>query len=77
MSFNCKTVPQGYIKLSGTEILIKTKVNNVQFVRVTHKGYKIVIEVGYNKEVVEKTTSKEKFAVIDIGLNNLATVTLI
>ena len=75
VSFNCKTVPQGYIKLSGTEILIKTKVDNVQFVRVIHKGYKIIIEVGYNKEVVEKTTSKEKFAAIDIGLNNLATVT--
>ena len=29
VSFNCKTMPQGYIKLSGTEILIKTKVNNV------------------------------------------------
>ena len=75
VSFNCKTVPQGYIKLSGTEILIKTKVDNVQFVRVIHKSYKIVIEVGYNKEVVEKSTSKEKFAAIDIGLNNLATVT--
>ena len=75
VSFNCKTVPQGHIKLSGTEILIKTKVDNVQFVRVTHKGYKIVIEVGYNKEVVEKIKSKEKFAAIDIGLNNLVTVT--
>ena len=75
VSFNCKTVPQGYIKLSGTEILIKTKVDNVQFVRVIHKGYKIVIEVGYKKEITMKSPSKEKFAAIDIGLNNLATVT--
>ena len=75
VSFNCKTVPQGYIKLSGTEILIKTKVDNVQFVRVIHKGYKIVIEVGYKKEIAVKSPSKEKFAAIDIGLNNLATVT--
>ena len=75
VSFNCKTVLKGYIKLSGTEILIKTKVDNVQFVRVIHKGYKIVIEVGYKKEIAVKSPSKEKFAAIDIGLNNLATVT--
>ena len=51
-----------------------TNVDNIQFVRIVPKGNHIVIEVGYR--VDEKHFKKyNKIASIDLGLNNLATVT--
>ena len=69
---------EGYIKLSRTGIKIKTQLTKeqVQFVRLIHKnGYK-VIEIGYKTvKRSKKTENINKYASIDLGLNNLMTVT--
>ena len=47
---------------------------NVQIVRIIHKGNHIIIELIYNKEYVLKCDNRQ-YAAIDLGLNNLATLT--
>ena len=47
---------------------------NVQIVRIIHKGNHIVIELIYNKEYELKSDNKQ-YAAIDLGLNNLVTLT--
>lgn len=66
----------GYVNLSMTNIFIRTSVEKVQFVRIVPKKRKITVEVGYRKELPElKSTSQpRKFSAIDIGVDNLATV---
>ena len=66
----------GYVNLSQTNIFIKSKVKKVQFVRVVPRKYKVTVEIGYEKELPElKSVSQpRKFSAIDIGINNLATV---
>ena len=70
-------VRDGYIKLSKTDIVIKTKLtrNQIEFVRIVHKGNHIVHEVGYKANYPEKQPKQGHIASIDIGLNNLATIT--
>lgn len=64
----------GYINLSKTTIFIKTKVPNVQFVRIVPKRYKITVEIGYQVECQQSNVGNN-IAGIDLGVNNLATVT--
>ena len=68
----------GFIKLSKTNIVIKTKVpkDKIQAVRIVPKGNHFVLEVLY-KEPIEKSISDkiESVAFVDPGLNNLMTVT--
>ena len=47
---------------------------NVQIVRIIHRGNHIVIELIYNKEYELKCDNRQ-YAAIDLGLNNLATLT--
>lgn len=76
ISFNNGNIERGYFQLSGTDFKIKTNVDNIQFVRVVPKNYEIVIEVGY--EVEDKNfLSNDNYASVDIGMNNLATVTFL
>lgn len=70
LSFKVK----GYVRLSGTNVYIKTKHSDVRFVRVTPKNQYVVVEVGY--EVGEPIlVSNDKISAIDLGVNNLATLT--
>jgi transposase, IS605 orfB family len=64
---------QGYIRLSKTNIKIKTKLtkNKVQFVRLVPKNNYIVIEIGYNIQEKEVQLNNNVLA-IDIGVNNIA-----
>lgn len=74
ISHNNRNVPKGYVKLSGITFLIKTNVEKIKFVRVVPKNNYIVVEIGYEKlENEPKTTNN--YASIDIGVNNLATIT--
>ncbi|MGL4503488.1 MAG: RNA-guided endonuclease InsQ/TnpB family protein [Planktothrix sp.] len=67
---------QQIIKLSKTDILIKTKVENIKQVRIVPKLDHYVCEVIYEKPIkVEQQLDPNKIAGVDIGLNNLATVT--
>ena len=64
---------QGYIKLSKTNIKIKTNLtkDKVQFVRLVPKNNHIIIEIGYN--VIEKEIiQNNNILAIDIGVNNIA-----
>ena len=64
---------QGYIKLSKTNIKIKTNLtkDKVQFVRLVPKNNYIVIEIGYNIKEQEQNLNNNVLA-IDIGVNNIA-----
>ncbi len=71
-----RQLKNGIIKLSGTEILIKTKVNPKRIcqVRLVPKCDAYVIEVIYDGP--ESTASSNNFvASIDLGLDNLAALT--
>ena len=64
---------QGYVKLSKTNIKIKTKLtkDTVQFVRLVPSNNRMIIEIGYNAEEKETIQSNHSLA-IDIGINNIA-----
>jgi putative transposase len=71
-----KQLKNGIIKLSGTELSVKTKVNpeQIRLVRLVLKCDSYVIEVIYNES--ESTASSSNFvASIDLGVNNLAALT--
>lgn len=65
----------GYVKLSGTNIFLKSKIKHIQFVRIVHKKYKITVEIGYTQILRKPIVKQPKYAAIDIGLDNLAAVT--
>ena len=73
---NCK-LKNGYIhfpkKMNG--FTIKTDLQNFQQVRVLPRGGKIIIEIVYNKESEETKKDNYKYLSIDLGLDNLATIT--
>ena len=56
------------------KIELKTDKENVQQVRIIPKGNHIIIEIIYNKEYALKENNN-RFGSIDLGLNNLATLT--
>lgn len=64
---------EGYVKLSQTNIFIKTEKENVRYVRIVHKGNHINVEVAYMVETPDKKQNKNT-AAIDLGVKNLATV---
>lgn len=68
---------QGFIHLSKTHIFIKSNIDKtlINFVRVVPSGNHIVIEVGYKITYPNNKPDNGKYASIDIGLNNLATLT--
>jgi IS605 OrfB family transposase len=75
-AISSKLLKKGIIKLSGTNLSIKTKVNpdRVCQVRLVPKCDSYVIEVIYDKS--ESTVSDDKFvASIDLGLDNLVALT--
>ena len=75
-AISSKQLKKGIIKLSGTEILIKTKVNPDQIcqVRLIPQCDSYVIEVIYDEP--ESTVSNDNsVASIDLGLNNLVALT--
>ena len=66
---------QGFIKLSKTNIKIKTKLTKetVQFVRLVPKNNYISVEIGYNVKEPEQKLNNNNVLAIDIGVNNIAT----
>lgn len=67
---------KGLIKLSSLNILIPTKVteSNIVEVRVLPRNNHHVVEVVYMVEEKEPKPDNGRYASIDLGLNNLATV---
>lgn len=73
---NCK-LKNGYLhfpkKMNG--FTIKTDLQSFQQVRILPKSNKIIVEIVYNKEVEELKEDNGKYISIDLGLDNLATLT--
>lgn len=65
---------KGYLKLSGTDVYIKTDINHINQVRVVPRNNQLVVEILY--EVREKELKKDngKYSSIDLGINNLMTL---
>ena len=71
-----KSLKKGLIKLSSLSIEIPTKVtkSNIVEVRVLPRNNHHIIEVTYKVEEVKPKIDNRRYASIDLGLNNLATV---
>ena len=71
-----KSLKKGVIKLSSLSIKIPTKVteSNIVEVRVLPRNNHHVVEVVYKVEEKESKSDNGRYASIDLGLNNLATV---
>ena len=67
---------KGIINFSKTQIFLTTKVREINQLRIVPKTYHYSIEVVYEvKAVTGSSSGVEWIAGIDIGLNNLATIT--
>lgn len=64
----------GHIKLSGTDIYIKTDKKNIQQVRIIPKLNAFVVEIIYLHPDVALKENDNKYASVDLGLNNLAAI---
>ena len=62
---------KGYIVLSKTNIRIKTKVHDVQQVRIVPQNNVIVVEVLYKVDCKINNNNVKKYCGVDFGLNNL------
>ena len=71
-----KELRNGIIQLSGTGFKIKTKVdgNSINQVRIVPKNSYYKVEVIYDVEEIEELEDNDIYAAIDLGVNNLATV---
>lgn len=74
---------EGFVKLSKSELKFQTKVpkDRVQYLKVVHCGHHIKVQIAYYGEVKplkydpKKKFKGERITSIDIGLNNLMTIT--
>ena len=66
---------QGIVKLSGTDITVKTLAKNIAQARIIPKVGQYVIEVVYEQAEHHTVTNPDAIAALDIGVNNLATLT--
>ena len=66
---------KGIVKLSGTDIAVPTKVQNIAQARIIPKVGQYLIEIVYEKTEAQTVTNPEAIAAIDIGVDNLATLT--
>ena len=66
---------QGYIVPSGLAVHIETKHQNVDQVRIIPRHGFYVVEVVYSLAPIQADVDPTRYAGIDIGVNNLATLT--
>ena len=76
-AINTKGLANDEIKLSGTNIVVKTKIPQkaIQAVRIVPCNGYIKIEVLYKIQECNLKTKDDNIASIDLGLNNLMTIT--
>ena len=74
IAFKNRNVPNGFLRLSGTSVLIKTQQKEIQAARLVPLDRNhIKVEVLYDVKCPE-ARSNGKIASIDLGVNNLATI---
>lgn len=64
----------GFVKLGGTDIYVPTKQKSIQFVRLVPHGSSVTVEIGYFHESIPYVDNN-RYAAIDLGVDNLATLT--
>lgn len=74
-AISIKELKKGYLKLSGTDIRFTTKQKNIKQVRIVPRNGYFIIEVLYEKKEQDLKEDNGNYSSIDLGLNNLATVT--
>lgn len=70
-----KRLKHGIVSLSKTKIEISSKRENINQVRIVPRIDHYVIEVVYTVSDTPKFNNNERFIGIDLGVNNLATIT--
>jgi putative transposase len=75
-AFSKKEIKRGIIHLSGTDFKIKTKIDrsSINQVRIVPKNSYYKVEVIYEIDEIEELEDNDRYAAIDLGVNNLATV---
>lgn len=73
-AISSKEIKKGILKLSKVKSTFKTDKTDIQQVRLIPKNNHIVVEVIYNVKDVEPLADNERYASMDLGLNNLGTV---
>lgn len=66
---------KGIVKLSGTEIAVETKAQNIAQARIIPTVGQYVIEIVYERTEAHTVTNPEAIAAINLGVDNLATLT--
>lgn len=76
VNLNCK-VKDGVIRFpkSFNGFTLNTNVDNLQQVRILPRNRHIIIEVVYNQVVPNIKADNDKYISVDLGLDNLATIT--
>lgn len=71
-----KELKNGIIHLSGTDVKIKTNINgnDIAQVRIAPKNSYYKVEVVYDVEETDELEDNGNYCAIDLGINNLATV---
>ena len=72
--FNKKQIEQGILKIPKSKILIKTKQTNIKQVRIIPRGNHLVAEVLYEVEEPALLEDNNRYAAIDLGIDNLCSV---
>jgi len=70
-----KDLKDGFISLPGLECKFKTSHNNINQVRFIPRSNYIVMEVIYTVKEKDLKSNNDRYAAIDIGIDNLATLT--
>lgn len=73
-AISIKELRNGIVKLSGTNIRISTKKENITQCRIVPGNNQYTIEILYKVQDVEVNEDNGRYCGIDLGVNNLATM---
>lgn len=65
---------KGFIKLSGTNVYIKTDLTDINQVRVIPRNNQFIVEIVYEMYEIGLKEDNGRYCSIDLGINNLCTV---
>ena len=71
---NKKQIEQGILKIPKSKIVIKTKQTNIKQIRIIPRGNHLVVEVLYEVEEPALLEDNNRYAAIDLGIDNLCSV---
>jgi len=70
-----RPLKQDVITPTNNLFSIKSDIKEFKQVMITPKTFGFIVDIQYEKEVKKVKVSKNRFACIDVGVNNLATIT--